>query len=148
MSALFQGQSFVQDDGRCLASTDPTPISHYHNGIPVDANGYLCIVGVTAPITHYHQGLPFDAEGRIVVQGQNNVAYFGSGATAFVAGGQMAHRGNQVVTIANFSSGVGYTSERKVAVYVVPVAPLTEAFLVSNGDTFVDANGDNFYVRQ
>jgi hypothetical protein len=118
MTALFQGQSFIQDDGRCLAAPLLTPISHYHNGIPVSAAGLLCIVGQTAPITHYHQGLPFDAEGRIVVRGQNNPSFYGSGAAAFESTGQMAHAGTEFPTIVNFSSGVGYTSAGKVAIFV------------------------------
>lgn len=118
MTALFQGQSFVQDDGRCLAAPLLTAISHYHNGIPVSAAGLLCIVGSAAPITHYHQGLPFDTEGRIVVKGVNPPSYYGSGAAAFEATGQMAHEGTEFPTIVNFSSGVGYDANGKVAIFV------------------------------
>jgi hypothetical protein len=124
MTALFQGQSFIQDDGRCLASVDPTPISHYHNGIPVDANGLLCIIGSTEPIVHYHQGLPFSAAGRIVVK-NGTPDFYSGGASGYTSpNGEVAHFGSEVPTIQVFANGVGYVNStgqtNKIAIFVVP----------------------------
>jgi hypothetical protein len=127
MSALLQGVPIRVDDGSIYAINGITPVDHFHNGLPYEADGALSMDNVGA-ITHHHQGLPFTALGRLAIG--LTPTYFGSGAAPFNVDGRLA-----VATVipTHFSSGVGYTGAGISVNAIAPVGAYSNAYSTAYG---------------
>ena len=109
MTALLQGK--IKNDQVNFDADGPI-VAHL-NGFPYTDKGGIAIS--SGPADHYHQGIPFDANGRMCMIA-GSVNYWGGGAAPFNTGPEIAFGS----VLDHYSSGVPYTPGGALIAGAVP----------------------------